>query len=423
MVRIKALLALALVAFLVLTTFNLGFNVIGGTIDNPDLVDSEGDSVSGKTSRDILWGFMGYETNSTFAVVIGLKSLETFSDPSQISSLPVTSYEFYFTIKGVNYGAVATVPVHGPFGIDIRYELMTVEYNGSTPSKETSKATISTGRYDTTHSLINMTIPKSDVGGVAQGDKATNLWCAVYSKQRSSGINFTTPVLEDRAPDSGYGTEFMFVGSPEAKVVRLELSSDAKKAQNVTVLVPVKFEMSVYNNGTDAVQVGMRNSTVSGGKFNISFSPLSVTVEPGSSANVTMVVKIKDIRNTKDGDIIIVSAWAETNIGNDTAPKMKTSNYLTFTITASIPATPIVKKTGWAKTLEDMTKFVRDNKNPLMITIVLLIVLVIGVVVYVKVRGGKKEEFEDLEVKVKRPPEEEEEEEDEEEENEEEDED
>jgi hypothetical protein len=404
MVRIKALLTFVLVVLLLVAPFNLSPRVRAGDINNPEIVDTEGDSASGKTSHDILWAFMGYETNDTFAAVMGMKTLDTFTDPSQIQTVPVTTYEFYFTIKGVNYAATASVPVHGPFGIDIRFALNTVEYNGTTPSKETNKASI-TGRYDAAHGMINMTVTKSSVGGVEPGDRATNLWCGVYSKQRSSGINMTTPVLEDRAPDNGYGTDFIYVGSPEGQIVALDLSTSSNLPQNITAFTPLKFELSVFNNGTNSVVVTMRNGTVNS-HFNVSFSspPSGMTLEKGRSANITMAVKIKDLRNTKDGETITITVWAETNIGNSTNPVIKTSNYIYFTVRASIPTTPVKPPTGTAKFFDDLSKFFRNNKNTVIGLIGFLIVLALVLVVYSKLgRGKKEEEFEDLQVHEKHP--------------------
>jgi len=402
MVRIKAILAFALVVVLLVAPLNMSPRVRAGDINNPEVVDTEGDSVSGKTSQDVLWGFMGYETNDTFALTMGMKTLDTFTDPSVISTVPVTTYEFYFTVKGVNYAATASVPVHGPFGIDIRFELMSVEYNGTTPSKETNKASM-TGSYDAAHGMINMTVSKSSLGGVEAGDRATNLWCGVYSKQRSSGINMTAPVLQDRGPDNGYGGEFIFVGSPEGQIVALELSTSSKQMQNITAFVTLKFDLSVFNNGTNTDLVVMRNDTVNS-HFNISFSsPASgFTLEKGRSANITMAVKIKDLRNTKDGETISFSIWAETNTGNSTHPVMVPSNKIIFTVQASIPATPVKPPTGTAKFFDDMSKFFRNNKNTVLGLIILLIVLAVVLVVYSKLGHGKKEEeFEDLEMHVK----------------------
>lgn len=399
MVRIKALIATVLVLLLLMVPLNMSSRVRAGNVNNPDVVDNEGDSANGKSSQDILWGFMGYETNDTFAVQLGMKTLDTYTDPSLIQSLPIITYEFYFTIKGVNYAAAAQVPVHGPFGIDISFSVMQVEYNGTTPSKENSKGS-ATGRYDAAHGTINMTISKSTVGGVDAGDRATNLWCGVWSKQRSSGINMTPRVLQDRAPDTGYGKEFIYVGSPEGQVIALELTTTSTLNQNVTAFGSVKFNLTVFNNGSSMVQVGLRNGTVNP-KFNVSFSPLSMNLEPGRYANITMYVKIKDIRNTKDGETATISVWAETNIGNSTKPVMKTSNYLTFNARASIPAAPVKPVSGFQKVFDEMSKFFRGNKNTVIGLIVLIIVLCIVGVVYSKLGRGKKEEFEDLEVHVK----------------------
>jgi hypothetical protein len=406
MLKIKAVLASVLVALFIISSFNTATIVLAGDINNPEVVDSEGDSVSGKTSQDILWGYMGHETNSTFAVVIGMKSLETFTDPTQIQSVPITEYEFYFTIHGVNYGARATVPVHGPFGIDIRWELFTVEYNGSTmPPKETSKGSLSTAKYDAATGIVNMTINKADVGGIAQGDEATNLWCGVYSKQRTSGINMSNPVLQDKAPDNGYGQDFVFLGNPGEKIYRLELRTSSPRSTNITAFETLNTELTVINNGSVANPITINYTVNSLGKnFTITFFPSSFTLEPNSEENVTMRIHIFNLRGVADKDTLTVNVWASTNAGNNTDPDIHTSNSLSFSITASIPTTPAPKKTGLAKTLEQISSNFKANKNLYLGGIGGLIALVIVLVIVRKLRTSRMKpvESEDLEIKGKK---------------------
>jgi hypothetical protein len=233
---------------------------------------------------------------------------------------------------------------------------------------------------------------------------ATNLWCAIYSKQRSSGINMTAPVLQDRAPDQGYGADYTFIGNPAEVIVDIELSTTSALSANITATSRLRFDLSVFNNGTNTVQVNMTNSTATP-KFSVSWSPATMTIEPGHSQNVSLFVNIKDLRLTKDGDVLNLQVWAETNTGNATNPMIKSSGIIMFKVTASLPAPPPTKKT--TSIIEQIATFFRDNKNPLLGLLVVLIVLVIGVVVYSKLKSGKKEYFEDIEVNVKQPAEEE----------------
>jgi|GEM_PF-4180810 len=422
MVKIKAVLASVLVALFVISSFNASTIVLAGDVNNPEVLDNEGDSVSGKTSQDILWGYMDHETNDTFAVVMGMKTLDTFTDPSQISSVPITEYEFYFTIHGVNYGARATVPVHGPFGVDIRWELYTVEYNGSTtPSKETNKGTLSTAKYDAAKGIVNMTIKKADVGGIAQGDMATNLWLGVYSKQRTSGINMSTPVMQDRAPDNGYGLDFTFLGNPGEKIYRLELLTSSPKSTNITAFSTVKFDLTVINNGSAANQIMINYTYNSLGKnFSVQFSPQTFTLDPNTEENLSMFVKIVNLRGVADKDQLTINVWAQTNIGNESAPDYKTSNSITFTITASVPTTAPPKKTGLAKTIEEISTYYKNNKNMVWGIVGGLIALVIVLFIVQKLRTSRKkpDEFEEFKVNEKNSSKEKEDEEQEEEEDE-----
>ena len=415
MVKIKAVLASVLVALFVISSFNIATMVLAGDSNNPEVVDNEGDSVSGKTSQDILWGYMDHETNDTFAVVMGMKTLDTFSDPSTIQNLPITEYEFYFTIHQVNYGARATVPVHGPLGTTIRWELYTVNYNGSsTPSSETQKATLSTAKYDAAKGIINMTIKKSDVGTIVQGDQATNLWCAVYSKQRTGGITMSNATLQDRGPDTGYGLDFTFVGNPAEITYRLQLSTTSPLRSNITALTNVQMVLTVTNNGSRANTITMNDTyNILGKNFTIVFYPLSFTLAPNSQENVTMSVRISNLRGVSNNDQLTLNVWAQTNAGNDTKPDFRTSNSLTFTITASLPTPPSTKPTGASKTLQDIANNFKANKNLYLGLIAVLIVLIIVLVIVGKLRSRKKPaEFEDLQVHVNKQEDEDQEEKD-----------
>jgi len=274
MKRIWVFVAFAFLCIMVLQPMA----VQAGDENNPEVYDIEGDSDSGKSSRDILWGYMGHEDNSTVSVVMGMASLETFTNPNDILNLPITEYEFYFTVLGVHYAAVATVPVHGPFGIDIMYELRTVQYNGSEPSSETQSASISTGDYDPVNGVINMTITKSNIGNPEEGDIAENLWCAIYSRAREGGINMSEPVLEDRAPNFGYGKDYIFRGSVGNEIIRIEISTEDETSANITPFETKRFDIYVYNNGTSTISIDMNQSTHEDWKVYI--SPDAITLEP-----------------------------------------------------------------------------------------------------------------------------------------------
>lgn len=378
-----------------------------GDVNNPEVVDTEGDSVSEKSSQDILWGYTGHEDNDTICFVMGLSSLDTFTDPSQILEFPVTDYKFYFSVLGVHYVAVATVPVHGPFGIDIQFELRTVQYNGSTPVGEAQKASITTADYDPVNGIINMTVEKSDIGNPVEGDMAEQLWLAVYSKQREGNFNLSEPVLEDRAPNAGHGKSYIFRGSVGNEIIRMEISTDSSLSHNITPFQKLEIPIMVYNNGTTDLTITMMNSTVD--HWTVYFVPSSMTLDEQEGGNVTLIIKIKDkdLRRVKDGQILSLQVWAETNLGNETESDIRTSNFITFTIKASVPPPEEEDKPWWEDLQDKLSEFWEDNSQTVYYAIggIIALIVVLVILSMIRKKGPKEEgeEFKDLDVKVEDP--------------------
>jgi hypothetical protein len=394
--RVWVLVSIGFLCLLVLQPLG----VQAGDENNPEVLDTDNDSESGETHHDLLWGYIGHEDNDTFAVVIGVSSLETFTNPNDILNFPVTDYEFYFSVLGVDYAAVATVPVHGPFGIDIQYELRTVQYNGSTPTSEAQKASISTADYDAVNGIINMTVRKSDVGNPAKGDLAENLWCAVYSRARDGQFNLSEPSLEDRAPNLGYGKIYLFRGSQGGEVINVELSTEAATVVNMTPFQTLKIDIRVKNNGTPVMDLRMNNS--SHADWKIYFVPSSLTLEPLQEDNVTLVIKMNNLKRIKDGEKLVVQAWAEADFGNETVGEWKVvSNYLTVSITADVPPPEEEEKGFFEEFLDKLKDFYDEQGTNLLYAIAGIIVVIVLVAVFAAVRGRRKEEDEHKDVDIK----------------------
>lgn len=391
------ILTIAILSILIMSSLL----VQGGDVNNPEVLDQENDSKSGKSTRDLVWAYMGHEDNETVNAVIGVSALETFTNPSDILNFPVIDYKLYFTVLGVNYAAVATVPVHGPFGIDIMYELRTVQYNGSQVSEETQKSSITSAEYDPVNGIINMTIPKSELGNPLEGDIAEGLWAAIYSRQREGNFNLSDPELEDRAPNFGYGKRYIFIGSAGNEVIRIEISTGDSTSGNVTsMFVTLKFEISVYNNGTTSLLIDMNATQYKG--WSISFgSQRSFSLGEQELENVTLSVRVTNPRDVEDfnNKDISIQVVAETNLGNETDMDMRYSNTLTFNVKADLPPAKEEEK-GWQEQLQELWD---EHGTNISYAIVAVIVLVVVLVVISKLRGrkeGEEDEFGDLDVKV-----------------------
>jgi len=121
---------------------------LAGTSSQPEISDPSGDGT--RDSRDITEVWFDGETNTSINATMNVSALESFTGIPDISNLPTTEYEVYFTVGERNYSVACTVPVHGPLGLRISFGVRTVTYsgNGTTNPSETQVTTF-TGSYDT----------------------------------------------------------------------------------------------------------------------------------------------------------------------------------------------------------------------------------------------------------------------------------
>lgn len=363
-----------------------------GDANHPDFEDSEGDA--SLEEQDIISGWMGYETNDTINSVLQMVSLPAFTSPGDVPNLPTTEYRFYFTLgQGflkTNYVAVAKVPVRGPFGLTLSYQICSHVYNGTEPGELTG-CTSTSGRYASNVGQVNFTMDKADLGSPVEGDVASDMWGEVYFSQKGSGFNFTTPERVDRAPDSGFGDgKWVFRGTSE-NLFKISLSAD-HTVENATAVKPAEYQLTVMNNGTSRVSVDLHNTTLAG--WSVQLTPSMVTVD--AQANKTVLVKItaKDLRALKNGDEFSCQVWG--TYKTDANVTKETENRITFVATAVLPPPEKVKEDQLAGFL----KVLKKNMNTIIILIVVLVV--VGLVVKVARGGMLKRRAKKIEEAMKR---------------------
>jgi len=363
--------------FCMISSVFLFMPVQAGDANHPDFEDSDGDAPL--EEQDIISGWMGDEKNDTINVVLQMVSLPAFTSPGDVPNFPTTEYRIYFTVgQGylrTNYVAVAKVPIRGPFGLTLSYQVCSHVYNGTEPGELTG-CTSTTGNYASNVGQVNFTIDKSDIGSPVEGDLAEDMWGEVYFSQKGSGFNLTTPERVDRGPDSGFGDgKWVFRGT-SANVYRVYLSAD-HTVENATAVKPAEFQLTVMNNGTSRLSVELHNTTGAG--WTVQLTPATVTVD--SLANKTVLVKVtpKDLRTLKNGDTFSCQVWGTYRTEeNDTK---ESENRITFVTTAELPAPPKTKEDPFAGFLKELKK----NMNTI---IMLIVVLVVVGIVYKVARGG-----------------------------------
>jgi len=363
--------------FCLISSVFLFVPVQAGDANHPDFEDSESDAPL--EEQDIVSGWMGDEKNDTINVVLQMVSLPAFTSPGDVPNFPTTEYRFYFTIgQGylrTNYVAVAKVPVRGPFGLTLSYQICSHVYNGTEPGELTG-CTSTSGKYASNVGQVNFTIDKLDVGSPVEGDLAQDMWGEVYFSQKGSGLNFTTPERVDRGPDSGFGEgKWVFRGT-SANVYKVALSAD-HTVENATAVKPAEFQLTVMNNGTSRLSVELHNGTGVG--WTVQLTPSIVTVDPLQNKTVLVKVTPKDLRTLKNGDEFSCQVWGtyktEENKTRDT------ENRITFVTTAVLPP---VKKTKE----DQLTGILRELKKNMNTIIILIVVLVVVGIVFKVARGG-----------------------------------
>lgn len=297
----------------------------------PEITDVKGDAISGKDSRDLTAAFFHTETNDTFKVSINLTSLESYTNPNDLINAPTTEYEVYFSVSDANFAVACRVPVHGPLGFTIQFEIRSVSYGNNTTA-ESQLATLSGGTYDVNAHLITWTVQKTLLGGnLTAGTHLSRTWAAVYNKNFGDSARR----IEDRGPNAGYGKDYVIRGAAGAEIVRVELTADSL-TQPCAPNDPAVFRISVYNNGTSQVSVDFFNGTVDKRGWTVTLS-LETNVTLLANATRTLTVTVSCPRDAANRTSVTVSLYGKARAGNQTA----NTNILYLTSTVNyIPPKP-----------------------------------------------------------------------------------
>lgn len=363
---------LALTIFILVS---LGFlNTLAGSSDDPEITDETGDAVSNKSSHDIVSAWFGDETNDTISVYMNVTSLEPWTKLQDIPNLPTTEYEIYFTLNNENYAVVCVVPVHGPLGATISFELRKVSYGNDTNLTEERIDTVD-GRYYSANGTIEWEIQKTAIGNPKEGDKITSIWSAVWF--RKFGDNDRT--LEDRAPDTGYGRDYTVRGKAGEwyeVIITAEVYS-----MNISIAEKAVFEITVANNGSSRVSIIMANSTPSKG-WTCDISPEKLTL--AVRENKTVRVSMAPPRDAKNGTVEVISVWANIIVDSNTT-KRSDSISLKVTVIYMAPEKP-----EEADMLGKIFRWFQQNKDNLIMAIVIIVVLIVIVAIFHGARKKKK---------------------------------
>lgn len=359
--------------------------VLAGTSEIPEITDPSGDSKSGKQSRDIIGVWFDGETDLIINITLNITALESFTGISDIQNLPTTEYEAYFRCKDKNYAAACKVPVHGPGGLTIQGELRSVTY-GANPddTTETSIGSI-TPSYNVALHTIRLTVNKADIGSPEATSHLSNSWAAVWNKNWGE----SNRSIEDRAPNAGFGRDYIIRGAAGHEVIKVELTADSS-TQTGSPNEPAHFRLTVYNNGTSLVNVQMVNSTPSKG-WTCDFQTSNLTLSTNMSK--TAFLDIHPSRDAKNGTKEYTRVWAIVTVGNQT----DRSNEVTLTTVVSfIPPKPPAEKNFFEKFLQ----WIKDNPKtaPMYLGGVIAAIVGVSVAIFAYSRLKRKDEYNDEEL-------------------------
>ncbi len=244
-------------------------------------------------------------------------------------TLPRTELEIYFTIRDENFAAAAVVPVHGPAGATVQFELRQVDY-GTDPPTETMLVNLN-GTYRIDLNAVVMEVPFDRVGNPQVGDLATGIWAGTYFAELQGGVTYGDRSLDDRGPDSGYGREFAFTNTGPAEYSISLLASVV--SGNASLTQPANYQVLVRNNSTETLTVELAASAVP--NWGTAFSPSEVTLGINEDRNVTF--RVYPNRTAKGGEQAIHKVSATATASDNTTIK---SNELSFTTKAVLGPPP-----------------------------------------------------------------------------------
>jgi len=327
----------------------------------PEVTDVKGDAASRKDSRDLTAAFFHTETNDSFMVNLTLVALETYTTPSEIQNAPTTEYEVYFSVGTSNFAVGCKVPIHGPLGFTIQFDLRSVSY-GNNSTTESPLGTLSGCRYDVAGHSIQWLVPKSQFGNITAGTHLTKTWAAVYNKNFGDTIR----KIEDRGPTNGYGKDYIIRGTPGAEIIDVRLSVD-NQTQACKPNEPAVFKLSVFNNGTSQISIDLFNSTPDRG-WTVEFSLTNLTI----AANVTRTVSVLVAcpRNAANRTSAIISVYGKITVAGSNQTSQTNTLYLTSKVNY-IPPKP-VEDTFLVKLLKFFTK-------PTLMTYLVLALIVVAI--------------------------------------------
>jgi hypothetical protein len=294
MARQKVLLALLAVGALFTAAVPAPASAQGDASD-PDMEDSAGDQVSSRDARDLIAGWVGNETETTFELNLQTQALEPFTPYTDWQNLPVVYYEFFFDVvtpQGTeSYEARATVPVHGPFAALTTYDLFSVTYGvGGTVANETTQGA-PVGRYLVSDGIVSFTVDKVQVGDPARGDVIEGIWARIRSaSQRNAGDSITEDTMlshltPGRSTTLSGGVTFYSV-----------TVASAVTSANATFDDPARFTVTIHSSSEKVANVSLKNSSALPSNWTMSTDKPVYVVEPGADA--TAIVTITPGGNT-----------------------------------------------------------------------------------------------------------------------------
>lgn len=281
-----------------------------GSVEDPDMSDGTGDSVSGNEARDLVSGWVGDETANGISLGLKVEALDPYTPYPDISQLPVVNYEFFFDVivegNTSHYMARAVVPIHGPAAATASYNLYQVTYNSQGQVTDTVSTNAIVGQYNYQASEINFVVDKPFIGDPGRDDVLSGIWARITS---ASQRNAEDPVTEDTmASHLSPGRSYIFSGGVVFYLITLS-STDLEG--NATYDAPVSFEVDIENDVTsdEAAEVEIVATTELPRNWSMETDYQKYSVEPGETvtARITVTPDVNATANTRR--ITIVGQW------------------------------------------------------------------------------------------------------------------
>lgn len=286
--------------------------IASGDASNPEIEDKDAEQQVGGNPMEgepltqqtnIRYGWFGDELINSFKVTIQTKRIEIVPIDLEfglgLRNIKQYTAKYYIFFKSTrnngNYFVKAMVEtridITNPQNIIPQWHF----YIGTGDTVGNAVITANTtGEINNEDATISILVPKEIIGSPYRGDSLTNTYAETQFE--AFGVIATQ---RDRAPDEGYGRDYIFKYDPTIGTVELKIDGSSSK----TVSSPggtAVYKFTLTNTGNDDADISMMESGTLPSGWDATFDRNTVHLGAGKSTQVNLTVKTSS--DAQDGE-------------------------------------------------------------------------------------------------------------------------